>query len=79
MPDDVLLSILRRCERNDWLSLACACGALRPAALCDELWLSEPELRHPAVARAGVLQPAMPAAAGPTGEARALSATAAES
>ena len=48
LPDDVLLSVLRRCARADWLSLACACQALRVAAAQDGLWLSEPELLQPA-------------------------------
>ena len=35
LPDDVLLSVLRRCARADWLSLACSCRALRAAAAQD--------------------------------------------
>jgi len=48
LPDDVLLSVLRRCARADCLSLACSCRALRAAAAQDALWLSQPELQQPA-------------------------------
>ena len=78
LPEDVLLTVLRQCARNDWLSLACACGALRAAAFRDELWLSEPELQRPAITARGAIQPTMPAAAGQPGGTQALIVAAAD-
>ena len=61
LPDDVLLSVLRRCARADWLSLACSCRALRAAAAQDGLWLSQPELQQPgSSAESASQQPAGP-------------------
>ena len=74
LPEDVLLCVLRRCARADWLSLACACGALRAAALRDELWCTQPELRRPATSEAGVAQHAMAAATGQGGATHGSSA-----
>ena len=62
LPHDVLLSVLRRCARADWLSLACACKALRVAADRDELWLSQPELQQPASLAAASTTTRQPAA-----------------
>ncbi len=56
LPDDVLLSVLRRCARADWLALACSCRALRAAAAQDGLWLSQPELQPPASSAASSSQ-----------------------
>ena len=58
LPDDVLLSVLRRCARADWLSLACSCRALRAAATQDALWLTQPELQQSASAAASPSQQA---------------------